>query len=117
MNTTTAPRLAVTSTPTGQLVDRFGRLKAEAADLATELDGLKEVLIEREGESKLEGELFRLSLAHSLRTTTDWKAVAAALAVKAGIKDKDLDALIAQNTNCTDMWVARCNARVTKPAA
>lgn len=114
MNTTTIARMSPTSTATGQLVDRFGRLKADAADIATELDTIKEVLIDREGECKLEGELFRLSLANTLRSTTDWKAVAAALAKKAGINDKALDALIAENTNCTAAWIARSNARVTK---
>ena len=118
MNTTTAPiKLSTASTSTGQLCDRFGRLKADAADLSAEMDAIKQTLIDREGEGKFEGELFRLSLANTLRQTTDWKAVAAALAVKAGIKDKDLDALIAANTDCTASWVARSNARVTKPAA
>ncbi len=112
--TTATTALSVASTSTGQLVDRFGRLKAEAADVADKLDEIKDVLIEREGESKLEGELFRLSLAHTLRTTTDWKAVCAALARKAGMTDKALDALIAANTNVSDAWVARSNARVTK---
>jgi hypothetical protein len=115
MNTTTATRpLSTASTNTTALVDRFGRLKADASDIAAELDDIKETLIEREGESKLEGELFRLSLANTLRSTTDWKAVAAILAKKAGITDKALDAMIAANTNCSAAWVARSNARVTK---
>lgn len=114
MNTTTVARMSPSSTATGQLVDRYGRLKADAADIGTELETIKETLIEREGECKLEGELFRLSLANTLRSTTDWKAVCAILAKKAGIKDKDLDALIAANTNCTASWVARSTARVTK---
>ena len=106
----------VTSINTPALVDRFGRLKANASDIADELDTIKEVLIEREGEAKLEGDLFRLSLGHQLRSTTDWKAVAQALALKAGMTDKALDAIIALNTNCTAAWVARSNARVTKQA-
>ena len=116
MNTTTITRMTPASTATGQLVDRFGRLKADAADIGTELDAIKEVLIERSGEGKYEGELFRLSLANQLRSTTDWKAVAQALALKAGLTDKALDAIIAANTNCTAAWVARSNARVTKQA-
>jgi hypothetical protein len=114
MTTNNATTLSVANTATGQLVDRFGRLKAEAADVAERLDEIKTVLVERCGESKNEGEQFRLALSHSLRTTTDWKAVAAALARTAGISDKALDALIAENTNVQDSWVARCNARVTK---
>jgi hypothetical protein len=102
------------ATNTSNLVDRFGRRKAHAADIADELDLIKETLIEREGEAKLEGELFRLSLANQLRSTTDWKAVAQILAKKAGITDKALDAMIAANTNCTAAWVARSAARVTK---
>ena len=104
----------IASINTPALVDRFGRLKANASDIADELDGIKMALIEREGESKLEGELFRLSLANTLRSTTDWKAVAQVLAKKAGITDKVLDALIAANTNCSASWVARSAARVTK---
>jgi hypothetical protein len=117
MNTTTITRpMSAASTATPMLVDRFGRLKADVADVTAELDAIKEVLIERSGEGKYEGELFRLSLAHQLRSTTDWKAVAQALALKAGITDKALDAIIATNTNCTAAWVARSNARVTKVA-
>ena len=113
--TTTQPFvLSQVSTGTGQLVDRFGRLKAEASDIATELDAIKATLIEREGESKLEGELFRLAISHTLRSTTDWKAVALFLAKKAGISDKQFDSLVAGSTNTTDMWVARANARITK---
>lgn len=108
------PTLATTSTGTGQLVDRFGRLKAEAADLASEMEDIKTVLIDREGESKLEGELFRLSISHSLRSTVDWKSVTVALAKKAGMTEAQLDALIALNTSNAATWVARSNARVTK---
>jgi len=106
--------IAPSSTATGQLVDRFGRLKAEASDIATELDTIKDVLIEREGESKLEGELFRLALSNTLRSTTDWKAVALAMAKKAGVSDKVFDNAVALNTNCTAIWTARPAARVTK---
>ena len=115
MNTTTNPiSMNRASTGTGQLVDRFGRLKAEAADISTELDDIKTTLIDREGESKLEGELFRLSLSHTLRSVTDWKSVALTLAKKAGITDKQFDALVANSTTMGDTWVARSNARVTK---
>lgn len=113
-NTVAATSLTIANTATGALVDRFGRLKAEAADLSGRMDEIKEALIAREGESKLEGELFRLALSHTLRTTTDWKAVCATLAKKAGLTDKALDALIAANTNVADSWVARSSARVTK---
>lgn len=102
------------NTATGQLADRYGRLKAEAADIGAELDNIKTVLIEREGEGKFEGELFRLALSHTLRSTTDWKAVCLTLAKKAGITDKAFDALVADSTTMTDSWVARSNARVTK---
>jgi hypothetical protein len=112
--TPTTARLSTTSTATGQLVDRFGRLKADAADLSTQLEEIKQVLIEREGEAKLEGELFRLALSNSIRSTTDWKAVALAMAKKAGVSDKVFDSCVASNTNLTDMWVARSAARVTK---
>jgi hypothetical protein len=78
------------------------------------MDLIKETLIEREGEAKLEGEIFRLALSNTLRQTTDWKAVVATLAKKAGITDKALDALIAANTGCSASWVARSSARVTK---
>lgn len=103
-----------TSIPTGQLVDRFGRLKAEAAETSKVLDDIKTALIEREGEGQFEGELFRLSLSHSLRTSTDWKAVAMAMAKKAGVSDKVFDGVVAANTGATPTWVAKANARVTK---
>ena len=102
------------SLATGHLVDNYGLLKAQAADISGELDDIKTILIERHGESKHEGEAFRLSLNHSLTQRTDWKAVAAALAKRAGITDKALDALIADNSNLTDAWIARSAARVTK---
>jgi len=115
MNTTTiTPTLKIDNTGTGQLVDRFGRLKAEVADITEELDSIKQLLIEREGESKLEGELFRLSLSHTVRSLTDWKAVALAMAKKAGVTDKVFDNCVAANTSLSDQWVARSNARVTK---
>jgi hypothetical protein len=116
MNTTTLTPNghSINSTATGQLVDRFGRLKADASDISEQLDAIKTLLIEREGESKLEGELFRLSLSNSIRQTTDWKAVALLMAKKAGVSDKVFDNAVAANTNLTDMWVARSNSRVTK---
>lgn len=112
--TTNPTALSTASTPTGALVDRYGKLKAEAADVETRLEDIKVTLIERHGEGKHEGELFRLSMSHTLRSRTDWTAVAAALARKAGLTDKALDALIAEHTSLNDTWVARCNARVTK---
>jgi hypothetical protein len=102
------------SQATGTLVDTFGAIKAAIADSTTELDAIKQVLIARHGESKTEGEVFRLSLTHSLTTRVDWKAVASVLAKKANISDKVLDNIIADASNCTDAWVARSAARVTK---
>ena len=102
------------SLATGHLVDNYGLLKAQAADISGELDDIKAILIERHGESKHEGEAFRLSLNHSLTQRTDWKAVAAALAERAGITDKALDALIAENTNCSSTWTLTCGSRLTK---
>jgi hypothetical protein len=115
MNTTANTlTLKTDNTGTGQLVDRFGRLKAEAADISEQLDTIKTTLIEREGEGRFEGELFRLSLNHSVRSTTDWKAVALHFAIRAGVSDKVFDNCVASNTSIADMWVARSNARVTK---
>ncbi len=104
----------ITSLPTGQLVDRFGTLKATAAEISGDLDEIKAVLIEREGECKAEGELFRLSLSHTITSRTDWKAVSLALAKKAGISDKAFDSLVAGATDCGTQWIARSSARVTK---
>lgn len=111
MNT---PTIAHASTSSQQLTDRFGRLKAEAADISEQLDAIKTVLIDREGECKLEGELFRLSLNNTVRSVTDWKAVALAMAKKAGVSDKVFDNAVAAATACSTQWVARSNARVTK---
>jgi hypothetical protein len=104
----------LTSLPTGQLVDRFGALKASAAEITADLDAIKTALIDREGECKVEGELFRLSLSHTITSRTDWKAVALALAKKAQISDKAFDALVAGATDCGTQWIARSSARVTK---
>lgn len=102
------------NTATGQLIDKFGLLKADAANITGQLDEIKQVLIEREGEFKGEGELFRLSLTHSITSRTDWKAVALAMAKKAGVSDKVFDNCVAANTDCGTQWIARSNARVTK---
>ena len=104
----------LTSTSTGSLVDLFGTLKATASEVAAQLDEVKQVLIVREGESKNEGQLFRLSLSHSLRSTVDKDAIIRTLAKEAGITDKRLDNLFAANTTLADTWVARSAARVTK---
>ena len=102
------------SIPTGQLIDKFGLLKAKVADISGELDEIKTALIEREGEFKGEGELFRLSLSHTITSRTDWKAVALAMAKKAQISDRVFDSVVAANTDCGTQWVARSAARVTK---
>lgn len=106
--------MQTTSLPTGALIDRFGLLKANAAEIAADLEDIKSTLIAREGEFKGEGELFRLSLVHSITSRTDWKSVALNLAKKAGISDKAFDALVAGATDCGTQWVARSSARVTK---
>ncbi len=103
-----------TSINTSQLIDKFGLLKAQAADITGQLDEIKATLIDREGEFKGEGELFRLSLVHSITSRTDWKAVALAMAKKAGVTDKQFDSAVAANTDCGTQWVARSSARVTK---
>lgn len=106
--------LTTNSTPTGQLIDRFGMLKAQAATIGDQLDIIKRTLIEREGEFKGEGELFRLTLANTITSRTDWKAVALAMAKKANVTDKVFDNCVAANTDCGTQWVARSAARVTK---
>jgi hypothetical protein len=113
---TTAETLVqtVSQAETAELVDRYGRLKARAADTAAELDAIKATLVEREGEGKLEGELFRLSLAHSVRQTVDWKAVALHFAKKAFASDAGFDAAAALHTTTAAVWVARAGARTTK---
>lgn len=97
-------------------IDLFGDLKAEAASIADDLDLTKARLISLIGEGAAEGERFRVALSHSLRSTTDWKAVVSTLAKEAGITDKRLDNLIAKHTSCAPTWVVRCSARVTKGA-
>jgi len=102
------------SLATGHLVDNYGLLKAQAADAKAEMDSIKAILIERHGEGKHEGEMFRASITNPLRSLVKWEAVAAALAKKAGITDKALDALIAENTNCSSTWTLTCGSRLTK---
>ena len=103
-----------TSVATRQLIDEFGKLKAQAAMITDDLSDIKDVLIQREGEFKGEGELFRLSLSNTITSRTDWKAVALMMAKKAGVSDKVFDNAVAAATDCGTQWVARCSARVTK---
>ena len=103
-----------TSQSTGTLVDTFGALKAQAADVSAQLADIKAVMIERHGEGKHEGELFRLALSNSMRSTVDKDAVILTLAKAAGYTDKRLDNLMAAHTSLADNWVARSAARVTK---
>ena len=103
-----------TSTPSVALVDILGQLKADAADIKAEMDSAKEVLIAREGECKLEGELFRAALSHTLTSRVKWEAVARTLASKSGMTEKAFNALLALHTDCTDSWTLRVSARITK---
>ena len=99
---------------TPALIDTFGLLKAQAAEITGQLDEIKQALIAREGEFKGEGDLFRLTLSHTITSRTDWKAVALAMAKKAGVSDKVFDTAVAAATDCGTAWVARSAARVTK---
>lgn len=100
------------NTATGSLIDRYGRLKAEAADLDGQMKDIKSELIAR-GIERDEGELFRITISESLRETTDWKAVALALAKRAAIGEKAFDNLVAKNTNVAEVVTLRCSARIT----
>ena len=55
-------------------------------------------------DAKAEGALFRVSVSNSLRSTTDWKAVALSLAKKAAISDNAFDNIVAANTHLTETW-------------
>lgn len=98
---------------TGTLVDALGETKARIADLKVAEDEIKNALLARLGaDAKAQGERFRVSISNSLRSTTDWKAVALALAKKAAIGDDAFENLVAANTNLTETWHVRCAARM-----
>jgi Mg-chelatase subunit ChlI len=102
----------MTISSTSQLIDRFGMLKARVVEIKDESDSIKADLIERVGEGKAEGETFRAAISRTLRSTTDWQAVALHLLKKSSLGDKAFDNLVAANTSHNPSWVIRCNARI-----
>jgi len=106
--------MQIASTSTGQLIDKLGLLKAQAAEAAASQKEIVAVLIEREGDFKGEGELFRLALSLSNSSSCDKDAVITQLAKDAGYTDKRLDNLYEKHTSRSTKWVPKVSARVTK---
>jgi hypothetical protein len=60
------------------LADELGNIRAEMADLKNREEAIREIFINAKVDS-LEDEIFRAKVVHSMRTSIDWKAVAAKL--------------------------------------
>jgi hypothetical protein len=60
------------------LADELGNIRAQMADLKNRESDIREIFINAKVDS-LEDEIFRAKVVHSLRTSIDWKAVAAKL--------------------------------------
>lgn len=60
------------------LADELGNIRADMADLKNRESEIREIFLKAKVDT-LEDEIFRAKVVHSLRTSIDWKAVAAKL--------------------------------------
>lgn len=95
-----------TKTNLTNLIDQFGVLKAQIADLAKQEKALKAAL-EDLAPGAYEGELFRLAVSESVRCTLDMDAV----------REKLSPQFIAAHTNETNVRTLKVSARNGKVAA
>ena len=84
------------------LADELGFIRAQMADLKDRETNIRETFIEA-GITAMEGETFRAVLVESLRTTINWKAVAAKL--------KPSRQLVTSHTTEKEVTSIRVNAR------
>ncbi len=84
------------------LADELGFIRAQMADLKDRETNIRETFIEA-GITAMEGETFRAVLVESLRTTINWKAVAAKL--------KPSRQLVTSHTSEKEVISIRVNAR------
>jgi hypothetical protein len=82
-----------------RVVDEYGMLKAQAADLAAKLETVKEMLLES-GEKEIDGILFRVTVSDSERQTLDSKALKA-----------QHPTIYATFLRTTSVTTVRCNSR------
>jgi hypothetical protein len=68
-------KLDITKLSTEQQIDLMGQLKAQMADLETQYDKLKALVIESVGIGAHEGATFRVSISTTTRETLDMEAV------------------------------------------
>jgi hypothetical protein len=84
------------------LADELGFLRAQIADLKDRESDIRESFIEA-GITAMEGDTFRAVVVESLRTTINWKAVAAKL--------KPSRQLVTSHTTEKEVIAIRVNAR------
>lgn len=96
----------MTTTNLTNLIDQFGHLKAQIADLAKQEKALKEALADLDV-GAYEGELFRLAISESVRCTLDMDAV----------REKLSPQFIAAHTNETNVRTLKVSARNGKALA
>ncbi len=84
------------------LADELGFVRAQIADLKNRESDIRDVFIEA-GVTAMEGETFRAVVVESLRTTINWKAVAAKL--------KPSRQLVTSHTTEKEVTSIRVNAR------
>jgi len=92
---------------TGALVDKLGALRAQAADLGSDIKFL-EGLLKEAGPGAYEGDLFRATVSVSERATVAWKAIAE----KLGASRQMLTA----NTKVSEVSCVRVTARLKDAA-
>ena len=90
----------MTKTNLTALIDQFGVLKAQLADLAKQEKALKAALADL-APGAYEGELFRLAVSESVRCTLDMDAV----------REKLSPQFIAAHTNETNVRTLKVSAR------
>lgn len=86
---------------TTNLIDKFGLLSAQIAELELRKKEVRDALIKNLGEGAHEGELFRVSISTSERSTLDMAAVRAKLTPQ----------FIKAHTTVSDVTVVKATAR------
>ena len=80
-----------------ETVDELGRVKADIAVLSDYEKDLKQDLVAT-GEQAIDGNLFRATVSMQTKTTTDWKAVCAALMASGRVSMKLFNESVEANT-------------------
>lgn len=89
------------NTPSRNLADDLGRIKAQLAELAAIEAALKAELIER-GEASVDGDLYRVSISRSMRSRYD----------TAALREHVPEELLNRCLAWSPVTTVRCSARV-----